>query len=355
MKVVELYKFEVTAGGVDTTYRWTSAALDVQWNGETWEQTQIGRGAPKIKPETKDPKLDLRCAPDNPVALLYRSQPPDKTVRVTIYRGDLDDLAGTVQGFWVGNLVKVHFGHGAATLKCAPDLSSVRRPMPTARYSRVCRWALYSEPCGVDPSFKLGVEGEIVDLVVGTTSNYVEVKLSSQLAEDAARRGRLVTAGIIQTIIRSDEGTDNGDGTWNHRLYVESIKAVYTIGDTAQVRAGFTESGLIESVDSATRQVTVQLDTLIEEGWLQGGMLTVAGEQRVIVAQAAGTDNGDGTWSHVLVVGRWSSELVATASVSVRAGCAHTQGDCLDKFDNIHSYGGFTKLPESTQNPWEGR
>lgn len=73
-------------------------------------------------------------------------------------------------------------------------------------------------------------------------------------------------------------------------------------------------------------------------GWVQNAL----GERRSII-QSVGT---------ILFLNAPFSALTVGDTVSVYAGCAHTESDCLNKFNRLEAFFGFSHMPAS--NPFTG-
>lgn len=145
--MTELYKF--TDGA--TVYRYTSADRDVTHDSATWTAIEISRSSFVSELEPERQRIDITVQRQNPVALLHLSIPPDKPIDVQIYQksGEEYPLA------WTGVVSGVQWSGPEATMQCESPIVLEGRLGLRQRFQVMCRHALYSEGCGVNPaSFK---------------------------------------------------------------------------------------------------------------------------------------------------------------------------------------------------------
>jgi uncharacterized phage protein (TIGR02218 family) len=226
--MIELYEF--THGG--TTYRYTSADRAIVYDSETWTAVPVGR-SDRQGDAVEDQKniLSVTVPHDNEVARLYLKRPPDKPVRMRLYRGlTVDEIAIVLTARVTG----VRWSGYEATIECSSPLLQAARSGLKARYSSQCRHALYSRGCGVNPddvedSF-LFVQLELDDTRVKTTG----------LADPGADlyTGGVLTIGEERRVILGHEYAlvDSVHTIWFDvdRPFVAPI----TVGDTVKALPG---------------------------------------------------------------------------------------------------------------------
>lgn len=159
---VELYEFR---RGVDT-WRFTSASSDISHGGFTYDKAQIEREEISNSPEINRSGLEVTVDNNNPVAHLFKLQPPGAVVSVTIlriHRGVADSVV-----VWVGRVLGCKWGTADASLQTESSSTSRKRLGLRRRYSLSCPHVLYGLGCNVSRlAFKtLGTVGAISENVI---------------------------------------------------------------------------------------------------------------------------------------------------------------------------------------------
>ncbi|MCX8018193.1 MAG: DUF2163 domain-containing protein [Rhodocyclaceae bacterium] len=181
---VELYEFALGA----TRWRYTTASSAVSYLNQSYEPAIITRGGIEQSEELNRANLSIRVFRDFPVAALFVAQPPDGVLSVSIYRQHLTDPAAEWIVLWKGRVVGCRFSGSEAELACEPVATSLKRTGLRARYSLLCRHALYSAACGASKEL-LRVDG-----IVGSVGGKVALVPAA-----ASRPDGYFTAGMLQT------------------------------------------------------------------------------------------------------------------------------------------------------------
>lgn len=231
MTPTELYKFVVTHNGATTTHYHTSGDASVAYNNQMWAPKKIGRSSIGMSAGVEQDTVTLTVAKDHPVAVLYRSSPPDRSVAVTILQKD----GSSYTEEFVGSVLKVRHERGTARVICSDSRGMGSRTIPSGRYSRSCRFALYGNRCGVDPA-GFTHSGDIVALDPGT--QLVRVYLSTQLDEDWLQGGRLELDGERRVILENGQGSSVSGGLYSHDITVDRWLPSLDVGDTVDLVAG---------------------------------------------------------------------------------------------------------------------
>lgn len=169
---VELYEF---INGT-AAYRYTSAAHDVSYGGNTYTAVPIARGAVEATSETARLALEITCARDLPVLGLFSTMPPEEVVAVTLRRLHAGD--GEAITLWMGRVLNVTWNSAAAEIHCESVYTSLKRVGLRRLYQKGCPHVVYGPGCGLDrDDFKVvrtvsTVTGTTVTL--GTLSGYAD-------------------------------------------------------------------------------------------------------------------------------------------------------------------------------------
>lgn len=241
--IVELYKFEVTLAGVLTVYRWTNDEDPVDWNGQTWTPNVVGRRSIAIRSAVEQDGLAIELENTSPIADLYRTSAPASGVAVTIYRGDTDNLAGTMQAFWRGKVSKSSMGVSGAEIPCLPELAATRRTMPHGRYSSTCRWALFSQACGVSQvAYTVACDVTVVDYLARTATlerDFPGDPQDPSLMDGWARGGYLQFGTQKRLIMKFAGGIPNQAGDrYSHDVLLERGIEELQVGDSVDIYPG---------------------------------------------------------------------------------------------------------------------
>lgn len=219
--MIELYHFTTTEDGVSTDYRWTSGPESVSWNSQTWTPKPIGRSSIKVDSRLDGGELTVELERSSPIVSAFHQDAFSEPISLTIYKGDPDDLAGTVETLWMGEVAKVRRSE-PAKLTCAPVVTVGRRQLPVGRFTRECRWQLYSDACGVDPD-SLSVRSLFSVDTLYPDAKAFDGTTSDDLGTGWANGGIYweSSSGIELFVLHSVLLSDNGDGTYTHRIYLK--------------------------------------------------------------------------------------------------------------------------------------
>ena len=148
------------------------------------------------------------------------------------------------------------------------------------------------------------------------------------------------TSGRFATIRVSSKVGDRL-GTAIPSVSVQRLCNHFLYDDRCQVnRNSFSRVTSVVSVDG--KQITVASVGAAPDSWYRAGEIIrgVDGERRLIVSQTDET----------LELGAPFRALLPGDSVTLYAGCTHTIGTCLVKFNNVVNFGGHPHVPAS--NPF---
>jgi uncharacterized phage protein (TIGR02218 family) len=115
--------------------------------------------------------------------------------------------------------------------------------------------------------------------------------------------------------------------------------ALYSAG-CGVAKESFMVSGTVASISGATVQVATAASR--PDGYFVAGMLATNDGQRMIVGH---------TGANLTLVAPMPS-LALDSQVRLYAGCDHSTGTCLNRFDNLANFGGFPYIPQ--KNPFSG-
>lgn len=227
----ELYRFALNAA------RWTYASGQeaVVYQSETYQPASIRRGGIEQGNEINRAGLEIVLARDNPLATLFIASPPEGVVSVTVYRRHASDPDADTIVLWKGRVGGARLAGSDLTLKCEPVASSLKRLGLRARYSLICRHALYGAGCGaLKETYR--VDGAI-SAVTGTSVEVAEAAsrpdghfVAGMLATDKGQRMIVGHAGVRLTLVaplaslapgmavRLYAGCDHATGTCNGRF-----------------------------------------------------------------------------------------------------------------------------------------
>lgn len=164
---VELYEF--VSGS--THYRYTSAAGDVSYGGNTYTAAPIARGAVEATSETARLALEITCARTLGVLDLFSTLPPDDIVLVTLRRLHAGD--GEAITMWMGRILNVTWNTPAAEIHCESVYTSLKRTGLRRLYQKACPHVVYGPGCALDrASFKAT---RTISTVTGTTLTFSSI------------------------------------------------------------------------------------------------------------------------------------------------------------------------------------
>lgn len=150
MTICELYHFDFE-GGPD--FRYTSAEVDISYDGHTWEASKITRGRPpaRMVGESSRSTLDLEMdGITTDVVRQWDGGGPSSEVRVTIYVASREDIAGTIMQVFPGVVQSISGQGKRITITASLRSSGSEKKGPRGHFSTRCRHALYGPGCKVD-------------------------------------------------------------------------------------------------------------------------------------------------------------------------------------------------------------
>ncbi|MGL4478807.1 MAG: phage BR0599 family protein [Aeromonas veronii] len=197
-EIVELYRFSRGA----TVWTYTSAALPVDYNAETYTPESLSRGADEQGEEINRAQLTVTLPRGNPVPSEFVAYSPEGLLQLTVYR-QVNSVTGVI---WQGRVVGCAHRGDAAELRCEPIFTSLRRAGLSSRFSTNCRHFLYGTGCNVDPEdFKVTVTVASIDglNVTATGLDAQEdgwFQAGHMIAPNGEQRMILAHAGNVVTI-----------------------------------------------------------------------------------------------------------------------------------------------------------
>jgi uncharacterized phage protein (TIGR02218 family) len=194
----ELYEFRYSDNPADIIL-FTSADHDITIGTDTYTSIAIERDSFSDDGNPDDGNtLKLSLPRINPLADLYRIQPPEKTVTVKIRAVQLDDPAQQRLSIWSGRVVAVSWEHPTSEVACERIATSLKRTGVRARYQRHCRHCHYGPGCGLDRATY-----EVPD-VVSAVSNRTLLTLPAATghADGYFNGGILAIGGVMRLIIQ---------------------------------------------------------------------------------------------------------------------------------------------------------
>lgn len=181
---VELYRFALGAR------RWTFTAGQVaeSYQSDAYTPASLKRSSIEQGNEINRAMMEITLSRGNPLAGLFIASPPEGVVSVTVYRYHASDPLRETIVLWKGRVGGARLSGAELILKCEPVATSLKRTGLRARYSLICRHALYSSGCAaLKESFR--VDGT-VSSVSGTTV---------QIAAAASPPDGYFVAGMLAT------------------------------------------------------------------------------------------------------------------------------------------------------------
>jgi len=141
---VELYRFALGA----QRFTFTASQAAVIYQNETYAPVALRRSAIEQGNEINRAGLTLTLPRDNPLADLFLASPPEGVVSVTLRRFHRGDPLTETLVVWKGRVGGARLSGSELTLTCESVATSLKRTGLRARYSLLCRHALYSTGCG---------------------------------------------------------------------------------------------------------------------------------------------------------------------------------------------------------------
>lgn len=138
---VELYEFR--SGNL--FYRYTSAEVDIEANGEVYLSQPLLRTSVAVTQETVRNSITLDAPRDLEVIDQFRITPPTAVVSLVILRAHRETGSQVVA--WVGRLLNVSWQGAKAELQCEPLSTSFKRTVLRRLYQAQCPHVLYGPKC----------------------------------------------------------------------------------------------------------------------------------------------------------------------------------------------------------------
>jgi uncharacterized phage protein (TIGR02218 family) len=213
---VECYKF--TQG--DNAWLYTSADEEVILpTVGTFEPQIISRGELDFSHEDTGEQIDLRVPRANAVAALFIGNLPSTPIGITIHRAHRGDEDIPVVIF-SGKVIRARFEESEAILVGSSLLSVLNRTVPTLAMQTPCNHVLFSQGCGVNPTWAR--DSVTLDTVVGATITSTDF---TTRADGWFNAGRIETTegetrfivnhvGNTVTLMSACPGLRAGDTIW---------------------------------------------------------------------------------------------------------------------------------------------
>lgn len=174
MTICELYHFDFDDG---PDYRYTSAEVDISYDGHTWDSVKIDRGRPpsRMVGESSRSTLDLEMdGITTDVVRQWDGAGPSSEVRVTIYVASRDDIAGTITQVFPGVVQTISGAGKRITISAALRSAGSEKKGPRGHFSTRCRHALYGPGCKVNID-TTKISGEVVSIDEATKTLTVAI------------------------------------------------------------------------------------------------------------------------------------------------------------------------------------
>ncbi len=139
---IELFRF--VRGPV--SYRYTSAADEVEYNSERYEPVLIRRSALVTTDDPWKNEVTVSVRRNHLLAAEYLMRPLEEVIALSILRGHDTQFVTLWQGF----VAQVTWDADLAHFRCEPRTVSWLRGALRRRYQRLCNYALYGPGCGVN-------------------------------------------------------------------------------------------------------------------------------------------------------------------------------------------------------------
>lgn len=144
-----------------TTWRYTGAAQPVDYDGHTWNPTEISMGNVTQSNEMNKDTLPLEFPRGHEFAAQFVEYSPEQVTSVTVFRMHIDEAEVAV--YWKGRVIGASAQESVVTVECEPIFTSLRRAGLRARYQKLCRHVLYGSDCRLDrDNFKTA--GSVTDV-----------------------------------------------------------------------------------------------------------------------------------------------------------------------------------------------
>lgn len=153
--------------------RLTSGETPVWHEGDEYQPAQVRHGRITASGTLDQSEVELRTPRTNPLFDVFRVYPPERPVRLVIFRGERDDPDGDFRAVWRGRILNFGVSGLEATYTCEPGITSIRRPGLRRTYQYGCPHVLYGPHCRADkaaastPATVAALEGSVVTLESG--------------------------------------------------------------------------------------------------------------------------------------------------------------------------------------------
>lgn len=160
---VELYEFARNA----VVWRYTSSEKNWTVEGNLYTSAAISRSAIGLNSERERNALTLTVPRNFPIAELFRVDPPDDVISLTVRRFHRSDSEIAV--IWKGAVLNADWSGAPAKLKCEPMTVALERTGPSRLCQISCPHVLYGRGCTLNKAdFKIDTTVTAIDGVVIT-------------------------------------------------------------------------------------------------------------------------------------------------------------------------------------------
>jgi uncharacterized phage protein (TIGR02218 family) len=204
---IEGYKFV----GSFTTYRYTSADVDVTINGELYlaipmDRTEAGAGTQNEDNTT----LEIEVPNDLDIIQDYAFGVPPQDLQLTVYRSHRDlNTAVEFVVYWSGRVSGFNVGRNTAKIQIPSILSLLlNSELPTVYFQNVCNNVLYDARCGVSL-----VGNEVVTTISSIDENNLTIASDGGKAAGFFKGGQAINTTLVpneRRMIVSHTGTAIG-------------------------------------------------------------------------------------------------------------------------------------------------
>lgn len=143
-----IHLFLFTRGA--TNYRYTNVRNDVVALANTWVATPITMSEPVHNNELSKASISIELPLAHAFAQLFLAPAQELRTSLTVFRGYASDPDEEFNAYWKGRVTAAKPNNKTVSIECESIFTSLRRPGLRARYSRLCRHALYGLRCGLD-------------------------------------------------------------------------------------------------------------------------------------------------------------------------------------------------------------
>ena len=187
----ELYTF--VAGS--TTYRYTSAEVDVVYAANTYTAIPIDRGATAVTGHDDQPELMIKMPVSSGFVQDNGFGMPPQTMTVTVRR--LQVTSGVAIIIWDGKVTAISMIGDVAKVR-SPSLmdDAIKTQVPSAHCQRVCNHVLYDDRCTMDRT-----DWDVVTTISAISGNSYTVTSDGATADQWFRGGEFKVGNEQRTIL----------------------------------------------------------------------------------------------------------------------------------------------------------